>query len=263
MSRETEINADELLGARMFGTLNAATAEGLLAQRVEGATGLKAELALTMEHFYLGAIDGVVYDGDNSTVLWDYFSWFGVARPTAISIAFSTEPATGSTQIYQAATTLRRNMTQALNGMVLGGAKPVVLCGDQYYDKLVMSKEIAAARAAGAFSSPNALDIIAPNLVYASFTYAGVTWVNYRGSDDSIVSVPTNEGRAFMLGVPGLFQTYFAPCDTFETVSSVGLPYFLLQRPERQTSSRRVFELQTNPLVAVMRPRSLFRFAAT
>jgi hypothetical protein len=263
LARETEINADEVFGTRLLGSLTAATAETLLAQRIEGATGLKAEMALTMEHFYMGAIDGVVYDGDNSTVLWDYFAWFGVVRPTAVAIAFSTEPATSSTIVYQAATTLRRTMTLALNGMALGAAKPVVLCGDTFFDKLVMSKEIAAARAAGAFSSPNALSIIAPDLVYASFTYGGVTWVNYRGSDDSVVSVPTGEGRAFMLGVPGLFQTYFAPADTFETISNVGLPYFMLQRPERQTSSRRVFEIQSNPLVAVLRPRSLIRLTAT
>jgi hypothetical protein len=37
----------------------------------------------------------------------------------------------------------------------------------------------------------------------------------------------------------------------------------MLQRPERQTSSRRVFEIQSNPLVAVLRPRSLIRLTAT
>ena len=93
----------------------------------------------------------------------------------------------------------------------------------------------------------------------SSLQYASTTWVNYRGSDDSLVAVPTNEARVFMAGVPGLFQTYFSPADTFETISEIGIPLYLLQRPEAQTSSRRVFELQSNPLVMCLRPQSLIR----
>ena len=121
------------------------------------------------------------------------------------------------------------------------------------------SQEIVSARKTGAFGRTDAADLIGQNLIYKSMVYGGVLWVNYRGTLDNAVAVPTNEARLFMAGVPGLFQAFYAPADTFETVSDIGLPMYLRQRPERQTSSRRVFELQSNPLLMCTRPTSCIR----
>jgi hypothetical protein len=135
-----------------------------------------------------------------------------------------------------------------------------MLCGDNFFDAIMTSQEWITARKTGAFGNADAADVLGMNLAYSSFVYSNIMWINYRGTDDaSTVAVPTNEARAFMAGVPGLFQNFFAPADTFETISEVGLPFFLLQRPEAQTSSRRVFELQSNPLPACLRPLHLRR----
>jgi hypothetical protein len=258
LAREAEVNADELLAMRATGSLNLQTAQGLVEQRVEGPVGLRQQINATMEHLYLGAIDGQVYDADNSRLLYDWFSFFGVSRPTAINIPVSTM-GTDTAILTQACTTIRRSMVLALQGMAMDGGRTVVLCGDNFFDALVVSKEVTAARKLGAMSSPNALAQITEILPYDAIVFGGITWINYRGSDDGVIAVPTNEARAFMSGVPGLFQSFFAPADTFDTISGVGLPYYLLQRRERQTDSRRVFELQSNPLIACMRPKSLFR----
>jgi hypothetical protein len=138
-----------------------------------------------------------------------------------------------------------------------------VLCGDNFYDSLLNSAEIRELLKLGATGNPGvAIGLGTPN-VWESFTYAGIEWINYRASTDGLISIPTNEGRFFMRGVPGLWQMFFSPADTFETVSNVGLPFYLLNNQERQTSKMVVFELQTNPLLACIRPNSLVRITKT
>jgi hypothetical protein len=61
----------------------------------------------------------------------------------------------------------------------------------------------------------------------------------------------------FMTGVPGLFPVFYAPADTWDFVNTEGLPSYMLQRIERQTSSQRTFEVQANPLPMCMRPLHL------
>ncbi|WP_338661770.1 major capsid protein [Pararoseomonas sp. SCSIO 73927] len=257
-AREAHVNADELLALRGRGALTPETAQGLLLKRTDGPVGLKVEWKLTLEHMLLGAVDGVVYDADNSTVLYDYFDWMGTTRPDALNLPISTM--TADTAVFEAfAMALRREMILALTGMAFAGGQVVVLCGDNFFDALITSKELKAAKKNGAMGNQDAALKIADNSPYSAFIYAGIVWVNYRGTLDTKVSVPTDEARAFMLGVPGLFQTLFAPADTFDTVGAEGLPLYLLNLPERQTSKRFTAELQSNPLIACLRPRSLRR----
>ena len=259
LEREAHINADELLGTRIVGQLTPAQASDLINRRIEGPIGLKQEMALTWEHMYLGAIDGQVIDGDNLTVLTDFFQEFNVTRPAYLTIPVS-EMTDKTGYIEAFSNQLKRYMLKALSGFPVGNARTIMLCGDNFFDAIMTSQEWITARKTGAFGNADAADVLGMNLAYSSFVYANILWINYRGTDDqSTVAVPTNEARAFMAGVPGLFQNYFAPADTFETVSEVGLPFYLLQRPEKQTSSRRVFDLQSNPLPACLRPLSLRR----
>jgi hypothetical protein len=258
-SREVEINADELLGIRARGSMNPQTLQNLIIERVDGPVGLKTEWAMTLEHMLLGMIDGIVYDADNTTVLYDFFNFFGVSRPAALNLSFSTGGA-DTNAIGVGVMQMKRSMVQALNGMPTNGAQLVILAGDNYFDSLVGSKEYSTSKRNGAMGNQDAADRIVETTPYSAVVYGGALWVNYRGSDDgSMVAVPTNEARAFLRGVPGLFQTLYAPADTFETVSAIGLPLYLLNNPERQTSKRAVFELQSNPLVACLRPLSLRR----
>lgn len=260
LAREAVIYADQVAGVRQLGTASQLqTAERLVYKRIEGPVGLKAALGYTLEHFYLGATDGVVYDADGTTVLWDYFAHYGVSRPAALDFAFSTATSDGGT-IAKQCMALKRQMVGALNGFPTpAGARIVVLCGDNFFDAAYTNKEVVKARQTGATGRSDASDIISQNKAYSSFEYGGVTWVNYRGSEDASVAINTDVARAFMVGVPGLFQTYFSPADTWDFVNTEGLPSYLIQRRERQTESARAFEIQSNPLAMCLRPKSLAR----
>lgn len=258
-AREVEINADELLAARVRGGDVAQTLQNLIMERVDGPIGVRMDWALTMEHMLLGAIDGQVLDADNTKVLFDYYSWTGTSRPASVAIPFST--ATKDTdKVSSAALAIKRQMSKALSGMAAVGVEIVVLCGDNFFDKLVGNPEARELLKVGAFGNPNGAMSISDYQPYSAIRFAGITWINYRGTDDnSTVAVPTDEARAFPRGVPGLFQILYAPADTFETVSTVGLPLYMLRRPSRQTESRAVWELQSNPIIACLRPTALLR----
>ena len=257
-AREAHVYADELLALRGRDALTPQTAQRLLLQRTDGPVGLKVEWKLTLEHLLLGAIDGVVLDADGTTELYNFYEWTGTTRPAAIDIPFSTMTDTSGI-LDKIALQIRREVIKALNGMALGGAQIVVLCGDNFYDDLITSKEVRAAKKNGATGNQDAAKRIAENTPYSAYQHAGILWVNYRGAEGSGVQVPTNEARLFPEGVPGLFQTLYAPADTFDTVTAEGLPLYLLNLPERQTSKQFTAELQSNPLVACLRPQALRR----
>ncbi|WP_319498075.1 major capsid protein [uncultured Cohaesibacter sp.] len=259
LAREAQITADEISGVRVLGTgSELQTAERLVWKRIDGPVGLKAELSFTREHMYMGAIDGLVYDADGTTEIWNYFSLYGVARPAAVNFALST--ATAETSIItDTCMKKRRMMVKALNGFNLAGAVTVNLCGDNFFDAMYNNKEVIAARKLAATGNMDAPEIISANKAYSSFRYANEIWVNYRGDEGGKVAVPTDEGRSFMMGVPGLFMEYFAPADTFQFVNTEGLPSYVFQRKERQTDSMRVFELQSNPLTMCLRPLHMRR----
>lgn len=258
-AREAVITADQIKGIRVPGTTNLLqSAERLVYRRVEGPTGIRAELSMTMEHLYLGAIDGQVYDADGTTVLWDYFTTYGVARPATVNVPFGSFTA-DEAKFDDLCMKIKRDLIKALNGFNLAGMTIVVACGDDFFDAVRSNKEVVNARKLGLTGVTKAPELFASQKAYSSFQYADIVWVNYRGSDDGKVSVPADEARLFALGVPGLFKTFFAPGDTWDTIEGEGLPVYMLQRPERQTSSQRAFEVQSNPLPMCLRPKSLRR----
>ena len=231
------------------------TLQNLVTERADGPVGVKMQLALSKEHWLLGLVQGRVYDADGSTLLWDYYDWTGTTAPTAANLVVTGQSATTS-NFVTFALALKRQMILALNGFpVPSSAYIVVLCSDGLFDAIATSAEVREARKAGAFGSTDAASIISLANPFTAIDYAGIRWVNYRGTADGLVAIPANQGVAFMAGVPGLFQELYAPADTFETVTAQGLPYYLLNDPNRKnTDKRAVFELQSNPILANLRP---------
>ena len=76
------------------------------------------------------------------------------------------------------------------------------------------------------------------NDVRRGFTYAGITFEEYRGQATDIAGtvrrfIAPGEAHAFPLGTVDTFASYFAPADFNETVNTLGLSLYAKQAPVR------------------------------
>ena len=103
-------------------------------------------------------------------------------------------------------------------------------CGSAFFADLVAHKEVRetylnTAAAADLRSRPS-----------EEVSFGGITFRRYRGN--AAFGVPPDKAHFYPEGVEGLFEIYYAPADTFETVNTLGLP--LYARVDPGPGSRRM-----------------------
>ena len=74
--------------------------------------------------------------------------------------------------------------------------------------------------------------------------------------------MPTDKAFFYPEGVEGLFEIYYAPADTFETVNTLGLPLYARAIPDRERDEWVRLEIESNPLPICTRPQVLRSRAA-
>ena len=70
-------------------------------------------------------------------------------------------------------------------------------------------------------------------------------------------TVPTDKAFFYPEGVEGLFEIYYAPADTFETVNTLGQPLYARTIPDRDRDEWVRLEIESNPLPICTRPQVL------
>ncbi len=258
---EAQVSADEVQSVLAPSGENAfaefQTPEALINERMEGPFGLRARIELTHEYHRLGGIKGVVLDKDGATELYNWFTFFGISALADHNTNFGALTDEDST-FEQECTGLVRDMLGELDGLPVTNMQPVALCGDNYFDQVWGNKEVKAwRRAQGTGRDPDVFG--GQTRAFKSFTFGGITFVNYRSTKDGKVGIGTNEARLFPMSVPGLFQMLFAPPPIMGLTNTKGLPIYALMPPHRQTIRQAVVEAQSNPLTLCVRPRSLRR----
>src|SRR5687768_6202977 len=77
---EAAVLADDLTGVRMFGSeVDQETLDNLINEKL---TICKQSHALTEEYSRVGAVQGIVYDADGTTEIYNFFDEFGVTEQT-------------------------------------------------------------------------------------------------------------------------------------------------------------------------------------
>lgn len=230
------------------------TIEGLVADRMDGPFGLRAQTELTHEHHRLGGISGVVLDADGTSELYNWFDFFGISPLADAEIDFDAMTADDAFFELQCTAIIRAALREC-EDLPVTAARPVALCGDNFYDRVYSNKEVVAWRKTAGTGLGAAW--LPGGQAFRSIDYGGISWVNYRGMKSGAVGVDANEARFFLHGVPGLFQMLFGPPDILGKTNMKGLPIFGFMPPSRQTERMAVIEAQSNPLTFCSRPRSL------
>lgn len=241
------ILADEVQGIRAFGSeTEVDQALSVFKRKLRVA---RQRMDLTMAYQRIGALKGIVLDYDGTTPLYNLYTEFGKSQQ---SFSFDLDDA--NTVVRDKIVALKRLIEAAAGGLDFGGIE--IPCSSEFFDALTAHASVKTAWERwkdGEYLREDHRN---------KFTMAGVTFLEFTGSVNSIRFMEAGYGYAYPLGITGMFKTYFAPADYMETVNTTGLPYYVKQ--ERMKMDRGIeFETQSNPLNLNTRPELVIRIATT
>lgn len=240
------ILAADLIGKRVFGSENAT--EGMASVVNDKLTEMKPSHEVTKEHMMVGALQGNILDADGSTVIYNLFTEFGVVEQTL-------DLTLGSTSIMQGKiTALIRMIEDALGAATYNHIH--VLCGDEIWDSFVAHADMT-----GAFARWQNGEYLRTD-ARSGFPFMKVIFENYRGKVGSVDFLPTDEMRAFPVGVPGLYKTHYAPAAFIETINTIGQPLYAKQRRLDFDTGIEI-RTESNPLPLCHIPRTLVKITTS
>ena len=239
------VKADEVQNVRDFG--NAGNLQSIATIVNNRLQSMKDNISVTREWHRAGAIQGILYDADGTTVLYNWFTEFGVTQQTK---NFDFSPTTTTVDVKAAATQVNRLITHTLGRTPFTGINAI--CGDNFWDAFMSCKSVQAA-----YLNSTSNEMLR-NIQRDGFNFAGVTWWNYSSKIGDTFVIPTDNAFFVPTGAGDLFQEYLAPADYIETVNTMGLEYYAKQ--ERQPMDKGIdMEAQCNPLNICTRPSAVIK----
>lgn len=248
------LRSDEIQNVRAFGSVSELQSMmQLIADRLNGPTGLIAQVEYTWEHMRLGAIQGIVTDANGDTLV-NWFTVLGQQAPSEIDFDLdNASPVSGA--VRKKCNEVVRGVQRAVGGLWLPGSSYVLgLCGDAFWDDLTAHSEVRQTY----LNTQEASSLRGGN-AWGSFSYGGITWMNYRGSDDgSTVAISTNKVKFVPVNVPGLFDVAHSPSESMPFVNTPGKALYsmIVLDDQRQMWARP--EVYSYPLFICTRPKALF-----
>lgn len=247
------IQASELQNIRAFGQeTEFMQVQTEVARRLAGPTGLVANINYTWENMRLGAIQGKLIDQDGS-VLYNWFDEFGFAEP--VEVAFNLA-ANAANTLRPLVNGIVRAMARASKGALLATSKVNALCGDAFWDAFVNHPDVIRTY----LNWADARDIRGgtDGAAFSSFEFAGVTWSNYRGSDDnSTIKIADDKVKFFPTNAPGVFEVAKAPAETFDFINTPGQDLYVIPILDRDRNMWWRQEVYSYPLFICKRPEVL------
>ena len=249
------ILADDVQNIRTFGSET--ELESVAAKVNDRLVRMRDNHEATHEWHRIGAIKGQILDADGATTIYNLFTEFGVSETTE-DFPFLTSTA----DLKLDAQNVIRGISDTLGDSSF--TKIIALCGDTFFDRLITHASVKTAFERwqdGMFFRQTQLG---PeyNGDTRGFDFAGITWLNYRGSVGGTAFVHAQQARFVPVGVNNLFQQVMAPADFMETVNTRGQ---LLYAKQQRLPFDKGIQLHTVSCVLMMctRPACLFKGTGT
>ena len=228
------VMADEVQGIRAYGSETEVEQASTLVLRKLGV--VRASMDLTHEHMRVGALKGQVLDADGSLLL-DVYDAFGMTQQTQfwnIAAAANGDP-------KASIIALKAMIRAKMGGRSFGRIR--VICSLGFFTALVQNSKMIKAWELwnqGAYLRTDQVN-------GGDFDFAGVIFEVYDGGTSAGDFIPDGIAYAYPEGVPGMFQSKFAPADYMETVNTQGLPFYAKQEP-MPFNKGIIGEAQSNPI---------------
>ncbi|MGE0717186.1 MAG: major capsid protein [Alphaproteobacteria bacterium] len=249
------IQAAEVQNMRAFGTeTELQTVQGEVAQRI---IRLRRDLDLTHEYHRLGAVQGLLLDADGSTI-YNFFTEFGVSQAAEVDFdLYNAAPVMGD--IRRKCDAIVRAMQRAAKGAWTPGTRVHALVGDDFWDAFVNHAEVRQT-----YLNWEAAAALREGTAWAQFQFGGITWENYRGTDDgSTVAIGASKAKFFPVGAPEVFEVVWSPYEGSSAANTPGKPFYPLVLPDYTGRDQYVeIELYSYPLFYCRRPAMLQRATA-
>jgi hypothetical protein len=250
IAKGSRIMADEIQGIREFGSeteLQQVQAE--VAARLQR---LHDDVELTWEHHRLGAVQGILADA-NGDPIFNYFTEFGVAQPAEVEFDFANLAAGEVRALVEGS--IVRPMIRASKGAMTTASRIVALCGDDFWDAFINHEEVRQT-----YLNHEAAASLREATAFSTFRYAGIDWVNYRGTDDgSTVAIGAGDVKFFPVNANGVFEVAWAPAEFMDHTNRPGVPVTPLVVPDLDRNAYVDVEVYSYPLYICTRPLTLRR----
>lgn len=199
-------------GRRAFGEQGPEVVE---AKRDERLGIARQAIEATRELCRVAAMTRGLVLRQNGSVITSFYQAFGVSAPSVVTF----DPGATSAQIRKAAAGYVRTLAK-----ILGVAAPriVALCGDEFFDRLVGSKEVRET-----YLNQQEAGQLREGQAFTSVFYGGILWINYMGwlpNGDPII--PTDKAFVVPEGLPGHLVEVQAPAPWGETINTLAIPVY-------------------------------------
>ena len=256
LMHDDTIQSKELQNIVQFGdTTVLMQLEQEVARRLSGETGLLASIEYTKEFMRIAAIQGLCLNPGDNTVMYNWFDEFQIAQPTevgfnlAANISGSLRPLINQNVV--------RPMARKAQGAFTDSTQIYAYCGDAFYDAFTNHTDVVKT-----FLNWQAAQELRDNTqgaAFGAFYFAGVNWVNYRGSDDNqSIKIPDALCKFFPVNAPGIFREALAPGESMEMLNQPGKPVYVLPIADTQRRQWWKMEAYSYPLMICTRPEVLF-----
>jgi hypothetical protein len=225
-----------------------------VADEVTSRTGeIKGDLELTWENMRFGAVQGKVIDADGTTVLVNWYTFWGIAEPTEINFSLDVD----TTDVRKKCRDIKRAMKKAAKGAWGPNVRVGALVGDTFFDMLVNHAQIKETKL-GTERAPVLENIEG----FSSIEIEGITFINYQGTDDgTTIAIGSEKAQFFPIGARGVFQVGWAPASEFKPyLNKRGREFYgllLSDQSGREEWDR--IELYSYPLFICNRPEMLLK----
>lgn len=252
LAEGSRITASELQGIRAFGSET--ELKQLQTEVARRQSLLRGDLELTWEYHRLGAVQGKVLDADGTSVIYDWAVEFSQSIPAELDFDLdNATPATGA--VRKKCNAVKRSVLAALKGLGGNGVGIAAIVGDNFWDDLVSHPEVEKTFLATAAASDLRNGF---GMAWSTFRYGDITWINYRGSDDSAVGVGTDKAKFFPVGA-GIFPVAQSPGESFEFVNTPGQQVYSGIVVDKDRNSWADVELFSYPLFVCTMPSALYQ----
>lgn len=246
--------ATELQNVREFGETSVMMQIGQeVNRRLSGPTGLLSNVEYTKEYLRLGALQGMMLDPKDGSQLYNWFDEFGITQ--AAEVAFNLSAGTPNS-LRPLCNQIVRSMARKAQGCWRPTTQVMALCGDTFYDNFTNHPDVI--RTFVNWSEAREIRDGGAGAAFSMFSFGGITWINYRGSDDNAtIKVADDKVKFFPKGAPGVFREAMGPGETVDWINQPGKPVYVLPIFDIQRRMYWKMEVYSYPLFICTRPEML------